>query len=127
MSIRITDTSNPLVWQYVHDDAHEVHGGPHGGDIDPATVVHWTDPVTGLVDYDTVHVPCPYSGCGSASWHPAGGGADPVGVQELFVRLSIRDRGMSPQVAIGDVRARCERMDGVGRWQVNEAELLSRL
>jgi hypothetical protein len=127
MSVRITDSTDPLVWQYFHDDAPDALSGPHGGIIDSSLVVYWDDPITGGPDYNSIHVPCPYPGCGSASWHPAGGGADPVAVQELFVRLSIRDRGMSPQVAIGDVRARCERMDGVGRWQVNEAELLSRL
>jgi hypothetical protein len=127
MSIRITDTSNPTSWAYQHDDAPPELGGPHGGMLDPAIVVYATDPHTGQVDYDLIVTPCPFSGCGSASWHPVSGGADPLHVQQLSVRLAMRDRKMNAQQAINDVKQRCERMDGPGRWQVDESALLKEL
>ena len=127
MPIRILDSNDPLLWTYLHDDAPEALGGPHGGPIDSSLVVYADDPITVGPDFNSIQVPCPYPGCGSASWHPVGGGAAPREVQELFVRLGVRDRALSVDAAIADARARCERMDFVGRWQVDEADLKRRM
>jgi len=127
VSIRITDHTGPVIWQYIHDDAPAELGGPHGGSMNAADVQYATNPHTGLPDYDAILTPCPQPGCGSVSSQPAGGGADPRGVQELFVRLAIRDRAMTVQQAIDDAKARCTRMDGPGRWQVDEKALVAKL
>ena len=121
MSIYVADFTSATEWQIVHDDA---PGGGHGGTIDPATVKHTTDPVTGAQNHNYLVIPCPV--CDSVSTHPVGGGAQPQSVQQMFVNKVDADGCVCGQVQSADptslgeshVRLQVNRMDGPGRWQL---------
>ena len=119
MSVYVTDYSiSP--WAVVHDDA---PGGAHEGTVDPATIIHTTDP-TGAENHDFLIVVCPV--CQAASTHPVGGGAQPVSVQQMFVTHAQTNGCPCGQIQSGDqdalveshVRLQVNRQDGPGRWQL---------
>jgi hypothetical protein len=97
----------------------------HSGTI-PAGEVVWTAGVDGNPNHNFIILHCP-DGCGAASTHPVGGGADPPNVQQLFVHKTERDGCACGQIAADDttsvpeshVRLNCNRMDGPGRWQLD--------
>jgi hypothetical protein len=68
-----------------------------------------------------INVPCLM--CDSYSVHPASGGADPINVQPIFVRMYVKEFAMSIDEAITHAKDIVTEMDGEGRWQVNEEEL----
>jgi hypothetical protein len=107
----------------LHDD----QGYNHTFEM-PLSDIEFAVQVDGSVDLDATLINCRVLGCGSLSVHPVGGGADPIKIQTLFVRLYVQ-KGLfaTPQEALENAKARCENMDGIGRWQVNDAELLSEL
>jgi hypothetical protein len=116
------------LWTFAHDDA---TGGAHSGSLDPATLAYGlTD--QGTANFDLIVLQCP--ACPDRSFHPASGGArapqgDPALVQEMFVRQAVA-RGLDPQAAIDDTRARALRLDahlGSAAWLVDEDALLSTL
>jgi hypothetical protein len=122
------------LWTYAHDDA---TGGPHSGSLDPSTLTYGFRQGAGpgpptQDNYDVIMLQCP--ACPDRSFHPASGGAraphgDPAVVQEMFVRQAVT-RGLAPQAAIDDTRARALRMDahlGPAAWLVDEDALLSTL
>jgi hypothetical protein len=115
MSVYVSDFSN---WTVMHDDA---PGGSHTGTIDP-TSIHYTENMDQTPNPDFLTVECPV--CHSVSTHPVGGGAQPAKVQELFIRMTLREGWTRSAVdAIEDVKKRCNQMDGEGRFQVDEATL----
>ena len=96
----------------------------HGGTI-PAVQIQWGITMDGQIEHTLIRLDCP-AGCGSTSWHPVGGGAAPLEVQQLFVNKTERDGCACGQTAPGDssgtpeshVRLNVNRMDGAGRWQL---------
>jgi len=120
MSVFVSDFTSSSVWEVTHDDA---PGGAHGGTIDPATVVHLSG-LDGTPDHNFLVVTCPV--CGSASTHPAGGGAQPQSVQQMFVNHVDANGCPCGQIAATDasalgeshVRLLVNRQDGPGRWQL---------
>lgn len=124
MSVKVTSFDDPTAWPYVHDDA---PGGSHGGTLDPATVT-WGVNMDGSGNHTSMVVPCPFEGCGSVSTWPVGGGADAVLGQQLFVTKTEAEgcpcgqieAGRSDGVPESHVRLNCNRMDGPGRWQLDD-------
>ena len=118
MSIYVADF-NGTSWVCVHDDA---PGGAHSGTIDPTSIVHTTDSITGAENHNFLVIQCPV--CDSVSTHPVGGGAQPESVQQTFVNKCQSDGCPCGQVqatdadALGEshVRLQVNRMDGPGRW-----------
>jgi hypothetical protein len=123
MSVFISDFKAAAPnWTYAHDDA---PGGSHGGTL-AATDVTFGMKVDGTPDFRTAIISCPFPGCGSTSYHPIGGGAQPRSVQELFVRMVIRlgcpcgllTAGKTPLVAISHLRGHVTVLEGQTRWQI---------
>jgi len=120
MSIYVSDFTSDTAWEVTHDDA---PGGAHGGTIDPTSVQHTTGH-DGNQNHDFLAVTCPV--CGSVSTHPAGGGAQPQSVQQMFVTHAQDNGCPCGQIQAGDsdglvashVRLQVNRMDGPGRWQL---------
>ena len=106
----------------VHDDA---PGGPHGGTLATTDITFGVQP-DGSPDFKTAIINCPFPGCGSASYHPIGGGAAPRSVQEMMIRMMIRlgcpcgalIPGRAPTLVITHARNHVNQLEGVGRWQV---------
>jgi len=123
MSVRPTNFDNPVAWEYVHDDARPE---PHGGTLDPATVVYGTN-IDGSLNYDALIVPCPFEGCGSVSTWPPGGGADALNGQLLHVQLAMRPglgrEAKTVEQAAAEVKARVVATDGEERWVLDDAAL----
>lgn len=120
MSVFISSfTTTP--WIVTHDDA---PGGSHTGTIDPATILHTTDPMTGAENHNYIALTCPV--CGSVSTHPVGGGAQPGSVQHMFVIHAQSNGCPCGQVEATDpdaladshVRLQISRMDGPERIQI---------
>lgn len=97
----------------------------HGGDIAFADINFGRKP-DDSIDITTLVLHCPFPGCGSASFHPIGGGAAPGMVQKLFVRV-IRRRAAILGIPVGQrslpailnfVKNRAEAMDGPGRFKL---------
>jgi hypothetical protein len=96
----------------------------HSGTI-PAAEVVWAAKLDGSHDHNFIVLNCP-DGCGASSIHPVGGGAAPVDVQQMFVEKTQRDGCACGQTQPGDtsatptshVRLNVNRMDGLGRWQL---------
>lgn len=107
----------------VHDDP-PGGGAPHTGTATPAQVGFLA--ISGGYDHRYVPLPCPLAGCGSVSVHPVAGGAAPLAVQELFVRLGVRvgcpcgqlPAGSSLLAAIAHYKLWTQRLDGLSRWGV---------
>jgi hypothetical protein len=123
MSVRPTNFDDPAAWQYVHDDARPE---PHGGTLDPATVVYGTN-IDGSPNENAVIVPCPFEGCGSVSTWPPGGGADALMGQSLHVMVGLSQPatrgGKSADQVVADVKQRVIDTDGLERWVLDEAAL----
>jgi hypothetical protein len=123
MSVRPTNFDDPAGWLYIHDDARPE---PHGGTLDPATVVYGTNP-DGSPNYDALIVPCPFEGCGSVSTWPPGGGADAFMGQTMHVLKAYEQptasgRGAkSMNDAAQQVKERVIATDGEARWVLDEA------
>ena len=120
MSVFVSDFSNDP-WTVSHDDA---RGGAHDGTVPSADIVHATG-MDGLPNFASINVTCPV--CGSSSSHPVGGGAQPPLVQEMFVRVAMRDGCPCPanfaadrpfQLTLGHIKQHTSQQDGLGRWQV---------
>jgi len=124
MSVYVTDFSI-TPWTVVHDDA---PGGAHEGTVDPTTILHTTN-MDGTPNDLFIVVECPV--CGATSTHPVGGGAQPPLVQEMFIRVAMRDgccggtltKAAPVQAAHDHVKEHTEAMDGEGRWQVTPEQL----
>jgi hypothetical protein len=98
----------------------------HSGTIAAAEIVWATDP-TGNQHHKFILLHCP-DGCGATSTHPAGGGAAPREVQQLFVDKTKREGCVCGQVVPTDnttalpeshVHLNCDRMDGADRWRLD--------
>jgi hypothetical protein len=113
MSVYVTDYSI-TPWKVVHDEL------GHGGTIDPVSIVYTTDPDGGQ-NHNFLVITCPV--CQSVSTHPVGGGAQPLSVQEMFVRKIDANGcvcGQVParnsQAALDHVHDLVTAMDGTDRW-----------
>jgi|SRR5215472_3865964 len=117
MSVYISDFGDGTTWTVTHDEA------GHVGSISPSTVVHPVMP-DGTENHTILLVTCPV--CGTVSGHPAGGGAQPQSVQQMFVTHVDTNGCPCGQVATSDpaalgeshIRLLVNRMDGPGRWQL---------
>jgi hypothetical protein len=101
----------------------------HSGTIPPEQIV-WTiflgGPSDGAENHNYIRLECP-DGCGATSTWPVGGGADATMGQQMFVEKTARDGCACGQTAPGDtsatptshVRLLVNRMDGIGRWQLD--------
>jgi len=120
VSVFVSQAISLTEWQVTHDD---VGDGAHTGTIDPATIQHALK-LDGTPDHNFLNVTCPV--CGAVSTHPAGGGAQPQSVQQMFVTLCQTNGCPCGQVAPSDpdalgeshVRLQVNRQDGPGRWQL---------
>jgi hypothetical protein len=100
----------------------------HSGTI-PAAEVQWAKNIDGTDNHHGIVLACP-DGCGAVSTHPVGGGAAPEHVQQMFVDKVTRDGcpcGSVPArrrdaTPAAHVRLQCNRTDGMGRWQQDDAE-----
>jgi len=134
VSVYISNFDNPDgTWTVVHDDA---ASGSHTGQVQPTDVVRAIN-MDGSPNENFATLTCPV--CGDTSTHPVGGGAQPPLVQELFVRLALREDCPCPQItnlkmvgratkdatqaAHDHVKEHAEAMDGEGRWQVTQEQL----
>jgi hypothetical protein len=98
---------------------------PHSGTI-PAAEVMWGAKPDGSHDHNTIVLNCP-DGCGATSTHPVGGGAAPAEVQQMFVEKTEAEGCACGTVEPSDptalpeshVRLNVNRMDGIGRWQLD--------
>jgi len=98
----------------------------HSGTI-PAAEIKWTTGIDGSPQHNYIILNCP-DGCGGSSTHPVGGGADAPNVQQMFVNKTDLDGCACGQVTSADatglgeshVRLNCNRMDGPGRWQLDQ-------
>jgi hypothetical protein len=104
----------------------------HSGTISAAEVV-WGTKIDGSPDHTAIVLNCP-DGCGTSSTHPAGGGAAPAEVQEMFVRkvdlegcCCDEPMNRSTEAAVDHVKGLVEAMDGPDRWQVDEQALAESL
>jgi hypothetical protein len=96
----------------------------HSGTI-PAAEVVWTVNIDGSHNHNFIVLSCP-DGCGATSTWPVGGGADAVTGQQMFVQKTQRDGCACGRTAAADstatpeshVRLNVNRMDGLGRWQL---------
>jgi len=127
MSVRPTNFDDPAAWLYVHDDARPE---PHGGTLDPATVVYGTA-IDGSHNHNFMVMPCPFAGCGSVSTHPVGGGADAPHVQRMFVDKTQREgcacgnvEASSNGTPEAHVHLNVSRMDGPERWQLDDGAIV---
>ena len=99
----------------------------HSGTI-PAAEIRWAANVDGSDNHSFIVLECP-DGCGSVSTHPVGGGAAPVDVQQMFVKKTEQagcacgqvEAGRTDAVPESHARLNCNRMDGPGRWQLDQA------
>jgi hypothetical protein len=99
----------------------------HSGTI-PAAQVQWATQIDGSHNHNFIVLNCP-DGCGATSTWPVGGGADAVNGQQLFVHKTELagcacgqvEAGRTDAVPESHVRLNCNRMDGPGRWQVDQA------
>jgi hypothetical protein len=97
----------------------------HSGTIPPEQVM-WATNTDGSHNHNFIVLHCP-DGCGATSTWPVGGGADAPMGQQLFVEKTARDGCACGQTQAGDtsatpishVRLNCNRMDGLGRWQLD--------
>lgn len=100
----------------------------HSGTVLAADVV-WTKNMDGTDNHQFINLPCP-DGCGATSTWPVGGGADAIMGQQMFVKKVEREGcpcgsvevGRTDAVAESHVRLQVNRMDGLGRWQQDDAE-----
>ena len=122
MSIFVSDFSADP-WTVTHDDA---RGGAHEGTV-PSTDITHASGIDGNPNFQSINVTCPV--CGASSSHPVGGGAQPPLVQEMFVRVVMRDGCPCPanyaagrpfQLTLSHVRTHTLQQDGDGRWQVGQ-------
>jgi len=98
----------------------------HSGTI-PAAAVLWATKIDGTDSHQFIVLACP-DGCGATSTHPVGGGAAPAEVQEMFVHKVEHDGCACGQVEPGrtdatpaaHTRLNVNRMDGPGRWKLDE-------
>jgi hypothetical protein len=101
----------------------------HRGTI-PAAEAQWTTNPDGSHSHTYIVLACP-DGCGATSTHPVGGGAAPADVQQMFVRKTEAEGCACGAVAAGDnsatpeshVRLNVNRMDGIGRWQLDTPQV----
>jgi len=104
----------------------------HSGTIPPEQILWTSDPMSGGDNHNYIRLECP-DGCGGTSIWPVGGGADTVNGQQLFVHKTERDGCACGQTQPGDtsatptahVRLLVNRMDGPGRWQLDQPAQLS--
>jgi hypothetical protein len=97
----------------------------HSGTI-PAAEVQWSQNMDGSHNHNFIVLNCP-DGCGASSTHPVGGGAAPADVQQMFVNKVAAEGCACGQTAANDtsgtpashVRLNVNRMDGIGRWQLD--------
>ena len=97
----------------------------HSGTV-PAADIVWATKMDGSHDHSFIVLNCP-DGCGASSTHPVAGGAAPAEVQQMFVDKTERDGCACGATAPDDqsaapeahVRLNCNRMDGIGRWQMD--------
>lgn len=116
----------------IHDEEN------HGGTL-AFTDLSFPTRVTGGVDRRFIVIPCPFAGCDAVSVHPLGGGAAPRPIQRLFAHmlrrlavagtlpptivsaLNLPDGDVSTwELAKAKLRILVERMDGPGRFQIND-------
>jgi len=103
----------------------------HSGTI-PASEIAWTLDPMGGASHNFIILTCP-DGCGSASSHPVGGGADASSIQQLFVGKVEQagcacgqvEAGRDDALAKAHIRLACNRMDGPGRWQLDSPALFA--
>lgn len=97
----------------------------HSGTI-PAAEVQWAAGIDGSHNHNYIILNCP-DGCGASSTWPVGGGADATMGQQMFVNKTQRE-GCACGVTEPDdqsgapashVRLNVNRMDGIGRWQLD--------
>lgn len=120
MSIRPVKFTSGGAVEVFHDER------GHGGVVQLRNVQFGRKPDQ-TDDFRFIELPCPVEGCGSLSVHPAGGGADPERVQELFVRAlhrHPRHTSRSLEEARLAVKAMAEEMDGPGRFRLETVEEL---
>jgi hypothetical protein len=96
----------------------------HSGTIPAAEVVWATSPMDSSHSHNFIVLVCP-DGCGATSTHPVGGGAAPVGVQQMFVQKTEHEgcacgnvEASETAVPEAHVHLNCARMDGEERWQL---------
>jgi hypothetical protein len=97
----------------------------HSGTI-AAADIHWSTDLDGSDNHNFIVLECP-DGCGGVSTHPVGGGADAPNVQQMFVNKVNAEGCACAQVTAADtdalgeshVRLNVNRMDGMGRWQLD--------
>jgi hypothetical protein len=97
----------------------------HSGTI-PAAEIVWAVNIEGSHNHNFIVLNCP-DGCGASSTWPVGGGADAAMGQQMFVEKTQREGCACGQTAAGDtsgtpashVRLNVNRMDGIGRWQLD--------
>lgn len=100
----------------------------HQGTL-PAAQITWGVNMDQTPNHKTLAMPCP-DGCGATSWHPAGGGAAPTEVQELFVDKATREGCACGEIAAGrtdaapkaHIRLLVARMDGPERWKLGPVD-----
>lgn len=127
MSVRPVSTNADGSLEVVFDEL------GHSGTV-PADQVVWVIGFDGNSDHNYLVLACP-DGCGAVSTHPVGGGAAPLEVQQMFVTKTGQtgcacgatqpaDDSAAPEA---HVRLNCNRMDGLGRWQLEgQAQLEQR-
>jgi len=96
----------------------------HSGTI-PAAAVAWAVSPDGSHTHNYIALVCP-DGCGATSTHPVGGGAAPANVQQMFVKKTEAEgcacgnvEPSTTAVPESHVRLNVNRMDGIGRWQLD--------
>jgi len=102
----------------------ECHNG-HSSDIDPSAATFI--PTIGGEIHDLINIECPV--CGTGTTHPAGGGIAPESVQQMFVLKAQLVDCPCGNVTVDDteslieshVRLNCNRMDGPGRWRLDQS------
>jgi hypothetical protein len=121
MTVYISEFANgDGTWTFIDD------GLNHTGSIQSADVTY-TINMDGSYNHNLILVTCPI--CGSATTHPVGGGAQPLSVQKMFVLKTEIDGCPCGQTQPDDtsglpeshVRLNCNRMDGPGRWQLDQS------
>lgn len=95
----------------------------HGGTLVLADLLHPVD-MLGRVNDAFLRVPCPVSGCDSESLWPVSGGDEG---QRLAVLHRIATKGETLTKAKAEIKARAERLDGIGRFQLDDEKTLADL
>lgn len=95
----------------------------HGGALVLADLLHPVD-MLGRINDAFLRVPCPVSGCDSESLWPVSGGDEG---QRLGVLHRVAKKGETLTKAKAEIKARAERLDGVGRFQLDDEKTLADL